>query len=134
VDGYKSIVLVKLKHITGMKAPVNLFCAQSVEQIIRNAGSTPATIALIAGKIHVGLSAAELEMVADPDNFKTAVKTSRRDIAPVLAQKRLGGTTVAGTMYIASTVGIPIFVTGGIGGVHRGGETSKANLCRMGSI
>lgn len=107
-----------------MAPPTNLDCARSVESIIRAQGATPATIALIDGKVHVGLTKGELEMIADPDILRTAVKTSRRDIAPVLAQKRLGGTTVAGTMYIASSVGIPIFVTGGIGGVHRGAESS----------
>lgn len=110
-----------------MKSPTNLTCAQSVEQIIRENGATPATIALINGKVHVGLTDAQLRMVADPEHFKSAVKTSRRDVAPVLAQGVLGGTTVAGTMYIASTVGIPIFVTGGIGGVHRGGEASRSS-------
>lgn len=114
------------KH-KGMKSPTNLTCAQSVEQIIRDNGATPATIALIDGKVHVGLTDTQLRMMADPERFKAAVKTSRRDIAPVLAQGALGGTTVAGTMYIASTVGIPIFVTGGIGGVHRGGEASKCS-------
>ena len=108
-----------------MAPPTNLDCARSVETIIRAQGATPATIALIDGKVHVGLTKGELEMIADPDILRTAVKTSRRDIAPVLAQKRLGGTTVAGTMYIASSVGIPVFVTGGIGGVHRGAESSQ---------
>ncbi|MCA1246071.1 pseudouridine-5'-phosphate glycosidase [Massilia sp. MS-15] len=105
----------------GMPYPQNVQTAREVEQIIRDAGAVPATIAVIGGKICVGLDDAQLELLgASPD----AMKVSRRDLAYVLAQKRLGATTVAATMICAQLAGIEVFVTGGIGGVHRGAETS----------
>ncbi|MCA1857167.1 pseudouridine-5'-phosphate glycosidase [Massilia oculi] len=105
----------------GMPYPQNVQTAREVEQIIRDAGAVPATIAVIEGKICVGLDDAQLELLgASPD----AMKVSRRDLAYVLAQKRLGATTVAATMICAQLAGIEVFVTGGIGGVHRGAETS----------
>jgi pseudouridine-5'-phosphate glycosidase len=95
--------------------------AREVEQIIRDAGAVPATIAVIAGKICIGLSDEQLELLgSSPD----AMKVSRRDLAYVLAQARLGATTVAATMICAQLASIEVFVTGGIGGVHRGAETS----------
>ena len=81
----------------------------------------PATIAIIDGKIHIGLSDAELEQLGQS---KDALKVSRRDLPYVLTSKKLGATTVAATMICAELAGISIFVTGGIGGVHRGAETS----------
>jgi len=105
----------------GMPYPQNVQTAREVEQIIRDASAVPATIAVIEGKICVGLDDAQLELLgASPD----AMKVSRRDLAYVLAQKRLGATTVAATMICAQLAGIEVFVTGGIGGVHRGAETS----------
>ena len=105
----------------GMPYPQNVRTAREVEQIIRDAGAVPATIAVIAGKICIGLSDEQLELLgASPD----AMKVSRRDLAYVLAQARLGATTVAATMICAQLAGIEVFVTGGIGGVHRGAETS----------
>ncbi|OWT35422.1 indigoidine synthase A family protein [Cryptococcus neoformans Bt1] len=121
----------------GMPHPINLETAQSVESIIRASSAVPATIAIINGKIHVGLSSRQLDGIADVRSGlgKGSVKVSRRDLAPTLALKRTGGTTVAGTMYIANSVGIHVFVTGGIGGVHRGAENSmdiSADLIELG--
>lgn len=107
-----------------MPYPSNYDTARSVETIIRDGQVTPATIALVGGKIHVGLTDKQLQEISDP-GFQS-VKVSRRDLAPVLSQDGNGGTTVAGTMYIAQSVGIPLFVTGGIGGVHRGAESSTS--------
>jgi pseudouridine-5'-phosphate glycosidase len=105
----------------GMPYPQNVQTAREVEQIIRDAGAVPATIAIMDGKICVGLSNEQLEQLGTaPD----AIKVSRRDLAYVLSQRLLGATTVAATMICAALAGIAVFVTGGIGGVHRGAETS----------
>jgi pseudouridine-5'-phosphate glycosidase len=105
----------------GMPYPQNVETACEVEQIIREAGAVPATIAIVKGKICVGLTGEQLELLAaSPD----AMKVSRRDLPYVLSQGRLGATTVAATMICAQLAGIQVFVTGGIGGVHRGAETS----------
>jgi len=105
----------------GMPYPQNVEMARGVEQIIRDAGAVPATIAIIGGKICVGLSAEQLELLGTaPD----AMKVSRRDLPYALTQEKLGATTVAATMICAQLAGIQVFVTGGIGGVHRGAETS----------
>ncbi|BDT57821.1 pseudouridine-5'-phosphate glycosidase [Massilia varians] len=105
----------------GMPYPQNVQTAREVEQIIRDAGAVPATIAIIGGQICVGLNDAQLELLgASPD----ALKVSRRDLPYVLATGKLGATTVAATMICAQLAGIEVFVTGGIGGVHRGAETS----------
>jgi len=95
--------------------------AREVEQVIRAAGAVPATIALIDGRICVGLADDQLERLG---NARDALKVSRRDLAYVLAEKKLGATTVAATMICAALAGIEVFVTGGIGGVHRGAGTS----------
>lgn len=105
----------------GMPYPQNVQTAREVEQIIRDNGAVPATIALIDGKIKIGLSDEELEMFG---NSQGVAKASRRDLAYLLATKQLGATTVATTMISAALAGIKIFVTGGIGGVHRGAETT----------
>ena len=105
----------------GMPYPQNVEMAREVEQIIRGAGAVPATIAIMDGKVCVGLDSAQLELLA---TAKDAMKVSRRDMAFVLSQRRLGATTVAATMICAQLAGIEVFVTGGIGGVHRGAETS----------
>ncbi len=103
----------------GMPFPQNLETALEVENIIRKAGAIPATIAVIEGRIKIGLSKLELEQFAQ--GIKT-VKVSSRDLPFVILQKQDGGTTVAATMKCARKAGISVFVTGGIGGVHRGGE------------
>lgn len=110
-----------------MPYPTNLETARSVEALVRENGAVPATIALLDGKVRVGLSDSELTALADPATPRDApsVKVSRRDLAPALAFRRAGGTTVAGTMVVAQSAGIDAFVTGGIGGVHRGAESSQ---------
>ena len=118
----KPIVALESTIIShGMPYPQNVQMAREVEQIIRDGGAVPATIAIIGGKICVGLSAEQLELLGTaPD----ALKVSRRDLPYALAQNKLGATTVAATMICAELAGIQVFVTGGIGGVHRGAETS----------
>jgi len=103
----------------GMPYPQNVETARAVEQIVRDNGAVPATIALIDGKIKIGLSDEELEMFG---NASGVAKASRRDLAYLLATKKLGATTVAATMICAELAGIEVFVTGGIGGVHRGAQ------------
>lgn len=103
----------------GMPYPENIETALNVEKIIRSEGATPATIAILNGRIKVGLNEEELEYLA---KSKNVVKTSRRDIPFVISQKLDGGTTVAATMIIASLAGIKVFATGGIGGVHRNAQ------------
>jgi pseudouridine-5'-phosphate glycosidase len=105
----------------GMPYPQNVQTAREVEQVIREAGAVPATIAIIDGRICVGLADEQLELLGQS---KDAMKVSRRDLPYVLATKKLGATTVAATMICAQLAGIEVFVTGGIGGVHRGAETS----------
>ncbi|KAJ3208888.1 hypothetical protein HDU67_006490 [Dinochytrium kinnereticum] len=110
-----------------MPFPSNLDTAKEVEDIIRGQGSIPATIALLDGFVHVGLTSDDLRRLAEsnqPGSMEIAVKASRRDLALVLSKKLMGATTVSGTMAIAQAAGIKVFVTGGIGGVHRGGESS----------
>ncbi|NCT83292.1 MAG: pseudouridine-5'-phosphate glycosidase [Comamonadaceae bacterium] len=105
----------------GMPWPQNLEMARQVEDIIRIEGAVPATIAVMDGRIRVGLADAELQQLAQaPD----ALKLSRRDLPYAVATGRLGATTVAATMICAHLAGIEVFVTGGIGGVHRGGAES----------
>ncbi|CAI0541820.1 unnamed protein product [Linum tenue] len=104
----------------GMPYPQNLDTAKQVEEIVRKNGAVPATIAILDGVPCVGLSAEQLERLATLGT--RAQKTARRDIAYVVAGRRNGATTVSATMFFASMVGIPVFVTGGIGGVHRHGE------------
>jgi pseudouridine-5'-phosphate glycosidase len=102
----------------GMPWPQNLETAREVEDVIRAEGAVPATIAVIGGRIRVGLTNDELQQLAQaPD----AMKLSRRDLPFAIATGRLGATTVAATMICAHLAGIEVFVTGGIGGVHRGG-------------
>jgi pseudouridine-5'-phosphate glycosidase len=105
----------------GMPYPQNVQTAREVEQVIRDAGAVPATIAIIDGRICIGLADEQLELLGQS---RDAIKVSRRDLAYVLSQKKLGATTVAATMICAKLAGIEVFVTGGIGGVHRGAETS----------
>ncbi|KAG2237127.1 hypothetical protein INT48_004629 [Thamnidium elegans] len=107
--------------------------AKAVEAIIRQQGAIPATIAILDGKVHIGLTDESLEQLGKVG--PKAQKTSRRDLSVVLSQKRVGATTVASTMILARSAGIPVFVTGGIGGVHRGAEQSfdiSADLTELG--
>jgi len=106
----------------GMPYPRNLETALAVQQAAREAGATPATVAIVGGQLRVGLEDVEIGLLAraGPD----AIKCSRRDIPFALRRGTPGGTTVAATMFVAAMAGIRVFATGGIGGVHRGAETS----------
>lgn len=106
----------------GMPYPQNAQTALAVEQIIRDAGAVPATIAVLDGVVTVGCSAEEIDRLGKKGT--AAVKVSRRDLPFVVARKLDGATTVAATMYVAHLAGISVFATGGIGGVHRGAETT----------
>ncbi len=103
----------------GMPYPENLDFAAKVEKIVREEGAVPATCAVLDGKLKVGLSVEELEIMCRAEGVG---KVSRRDLATYLATGKRGATTVATTMIIASLAGIRVFATGGIGGVHRGGQ------------
>ncbi len=105
----------------GMPYPKNVETALTVEKIIRDNGAVPATIGIIGGRIKVGLTNEEIEYMA---TAKDVLKVSRRDFPLVVSQKLDGATTVAGTMIAAHMAGIKVFVTGGIGGVHRGAGES----------
>lgn len=117
----------------GMPFPENLGFAAQVEDVIRQEGAVPATMALIDGRIKVGLDEESLRVMCEAKNVG---KVSRRDFAVYLAEKKTGATTVASTMMCAAAAGIRIFATGGIGGVHRGGEVSmdiSADLQELGN-
>ncbi|MCR4856047.1 MAG: pseudouridine-5'-phosphate glycosidase [Erysipelotrichaceae bacterium] len=103
----------------GMPYPENIEFAHKVEEIIRSEGAIPATLAIIGGKLKVGLNAEELELMC---KGKDIAKASRRDVAVYLANGQTAATTVATTMLIADLAGIRVFATGGIGGVHRGAQ------------
>jgi pseudouridine-5'-phosphate glycosidase len=105
----------------GMPYPRNVETARTVERTVRAAGAVPATVAILDGRIRIGLDDEDLERLATGPEV---MKVSRRDLPVALATGTDGATTVAATMICASLAGIPIFVTGGIGGVHRGAETS----------
>jgi len=101
----------------GLPRPTNLEVAKEVEEIVRNQGATPATIAIIDGEIFVGLEADQLVRIANDDNI---VKASTRDLAIICATGKSAATTVAATSHIAHLADIDVFATGGLGGVHRG--------------
>src|SRR5215469_4937115 len=103
----------------GMPHPQNVRTAREVEAAIRELGAEPATIAVMGGRIRIGLTDDELELIGRSHDVQ---KVSRRDLPAVLTGGRLGATTVAGTMICAALAGIEVFVTGGIGGVHRGAQ------------
>ncbi len=114
------IVALESTIIThGMPYPGNIEMAESVEQIIRDQGAVPATIAVIHGTLHIGLEKDQLEALAQTTD---AMKVSRADIAFAIAERRTGATTVAATMIAAARADIRVFATGGIGGVHKGAE------------
>ena len=105
----------------GMPYPQNVETAKMLEQTVRENGGVPATIAILNGKIHIGLAPDELEFLATDKNI---AKASRRDLPYLMAGGRHAATTVAATMICADLAGVRFFATGGIGGVHRGaGET-----------
>ena len=106
----------------GMPYPQNVETALKVEQIIRDNGAIPATIAIINGQMRAGLSADEIDYLGKKG--REVAKVSRRDLPVIIAEKKDGATTVTTTMMIAHMAGIDVFATGGIGGVHRGAETT----------
>ena len=121
----------------GMPYPKNIETALMVEKTVRSNKAVPATIAIIKGRLKIGLTKEEIEFLATNDEIK---KISRRDLAVAVSQKLSGSTTVASTMIIADLAKIAVFATGGIGGVHRGAETtldisadldelSRTNVC-----
>ena len=117
INARKPIVVLESTIIShGMPYPDNLATALTVEAIIRDAGAIPATIALYQGKIHIGLTQKTMEHLAED---KEVMKASRRDIAYVLSRRMTASTTVAATMFCAHLAKLPLFVTGGIGGVHQ---------------
>jgi pseudouridine-5'-phosphate glycosidase len=133
IEAQRPVVALESTVIShGLPYPDNLEIARAMEDAIRAEGAVPATIALSAGRITVGLSPSLLEQLATEGNV---LKVSRRDLAVALATRRLGATTVAGTMLCASLAGIRFFATGGIGGVHRGAASSmdiSADLTELG--
>ena len=118
----RAVVALESTIVThGMPAPANVETARAVEATVRAGGAVPATIAVIGGRIKIGLSAQELAWLGTATGV---LKLSRADLAFALAMRRHGSTTVAATMICARLAGIAVFATGGIGGVHRGAETS----------
>lgn len=118
----------------GLPRPSNLEVALECERIVRDAGAVPATIALLDGKILVGLERSELEAIANRDDIS---KASIRDLAIIVAQSKSAATTVAATAHIAALAGIHIFATGGLGGVHRGANESfdeSADLTALANV
>ena len=115
---HSPVVALETTVIThGLPFPENLDFAVEAEKLVRNKGVVPATTALLDGKVLVGVKKEELSALIDSPN---SIKVSSRNLGICVAQKRSGGTTVAGTLVVCRTVGIQVFATGGIGGVHRG--------------
>ena len=129
----RAVVALESTIVThGMPWPDNLSTAQSVEDAVRQQGAIPATIAVLDGVPRIGLTPDQLRDVASRTD---AAKASRRDLAAAIAKRQTAGTTVAATMFLAALAKIPIFATGGIGGVHRGAETTfdiSADLLELG--
>ncbi|WP_417208827.1 pseudouridine-5'-phosphate glycosidase [Antarctobacter sp.] len=122
LDAGRPVVALESTIVThGMPWPQNLEVARRVEATIRDAGATPATIAVLDGTLHVGLEDDQLEQLAQA---KQVAKLSRADMAVCMARGGTGSTTVAATMIAAKLAGVEVFATGGIGGVHRGAENS----------
>ncbi|XP_059916430.1 uncharacterized protein zgc:136858 [Gadus macrocephalus] len=130
---HQPVVALESTIIThGMPFPHNLSTAMEVESLVRAQGAIPATVGVLRGRVHVGLSSEELEYLARSEG---SLKISRRDLPYAISKGLSGGTTVSATMIAAHSAGIPVFVTGGIGGVHRGGEHSldvSADLTELG--
>lgn len=131
----KPIVALESTIIShGLPRPSNLEVALECERIVRDAGAVPATIALLDGKILVGLERSELEAIANRDDIS---KASIRDLAIIVAQGKSAATTVAATAHIAALAGIHVFATGGLGGVHRGANESfdeSADLTALANV
>ncbi|HST50570.1 MAG TPA: pseudouridine-5'-phosphate glycosidase [Pyrinomonadaceae bacterium] len=116
-EGRAVVALESTVIAHGLPRPANLETARRLEQIVRERGAVPATVAVLGGRLCVGLSGAQLERLAESEGV---LKVSRRDLAVAVARRADGATTVAGTLWIASRAGLKVFATGGIGGVHRG--------------
>ena len=131
----KPIVALESTIIShGLPRPSNLEVALECERIVRDAGAVPATIALLDGKILVGLERSELEAIANRDDIS---KASIRDLAIIIAAGKSAATTVAATAHIAAMAGIHVFATGGLGGVHRGANESfdeSADLTALANV
>ncbi|MHB1384585.1 MAG: pseudouridine-5'-phosphate glycosidase, partial [Bellilinea sp.] len=122
---HRPVVALESTVIThGLPYPDNLNLARDLENEIAGEQATPATIALLDGKIQVGLTSSQLERLATAEG---AIKVSRRNFGLALARGFVGGTTVAGTMHVAHQAGIQVFATGGIGGVHRNAPFDVSN-------
>ncbi|SDB41483.1 pseudouridine-5'-phosphate glycosidase [Bauldia litoralis] len=122
LDARKPLVALETTIVShGMPWPQNLDTALEVEEIVRDGGAVPAAIAVLDGRIRVGLDRASLEQLA---HSKETLKLSRADLAYGVSSGKPGATTVAATMIVAARAGIRVFATGGIGGVHRGAEES----------
>jgi pseudouridine-5'-phosphate glycosidase len=122
LDAGAAVVALESTIIShGMPYPTKVETAREVAQVVRDGGAVPATIAVSDGRIRVGLSSDQLETLGKAENVR---KVSRRDLPFVVASGEMGATTVAGTMICAKLAGIRVFVTGGIGGVHRQGENT----------
>lgn len=121
-DGQPVVALESTIITHGMPYPQNIQTALAVEQVVRDNGAVPATIAVMGGKCQVGVAGETLEELAKTG--LSAAKASRRDLAAILVKGLTAGTTVATTMQIAAMAGIKVFATGGIGGVHRGAEST----------
>lgn len=132
---HRAVVALESTIIShGLPRPENLRVAREVEEVVRSRGATPATIAVLDGVVHVGLSDAQLEALAGRDDV---VKASVRDLGPLVARSGSGATTVAATSLLAQHIGIDVFATGGLGGVHRQARDSwdeSADLTTLGSI
>jgi pseudouridine-5'-phosphate glycosidase len=129
----RPVVALESTIIThGMPFPANVETARAVEAVVRENGAVPATIAILAGRIRVGLSDRELSALGEATDV---VKASGRDLGAVLARNGSAGTTVSATMLVAAIAGIKVFATGGVGGVHRGAEETfdvSADLSELG--
>ncbi|KAI7819781.1 pseudouridine 5'-phosphate glycosidase [Gamsiella multidivaricata] len=134
LDAKRPLVALESTIIShGMPYPQNYETAIEVEQVVRDNGAVPATIAIIDGQINIGLSQDQIRTLSKLGRM--AVKASRRDLAVVMAKKQTGATTVSATMLLAHRAGISVFATGGIGGVHRGYENTmdaSADLTELG--
>ena len=133
LEAGRPVVALESTIIThGMPFPQNVEAARAVEAEVRKGGAVPATIAVMGGRIHIGLSDAALDQLGQTPH---AMKLSRADLPACVAMGAVGATTVAATMICAAMAGISVFATGGIGGVHRGAETSfdiSADLVELG--
>lgn len=132
--GFAKVVALESTIIShGMPYPQNVECAKELQNIVRREGAVPATIAILNGVIHIGLSDEQLDQLGQLG--RSCAKVSRRDLPFILAMRKNGATTVSGTILIAQMVGIDVMATGGIGGVHRFGETTmdvSADLQELG--